>query len=117
MAKSHLALVSPPIENRTVTSATPLRRPNSELRTREFMTPAEIDTLVEAAKASRWGHRDATMILICYRHGFRVSELIDLRWDEVDFDSHRLHVQIPVHRGQSFRRIADSVPVIADSFR
>jgi hypothetical protein len=25
-------------------------------------------------------------------------------------------VQIPVHRGQSFRRIADSVPVIADSF-
>jgi hypothetical protein len=26
-------------------------------------------------------------------------------------------VQIPVHRGQSFRRIADSVPVIADSFR
>ena len=26
-------------------------------------------------------------------------------------------VQIPIHRGQSFRRIADSVPVIADSFR
>jgi len=25
-------------------------------------------------------------------------------------------MQIPVHRGQSFRRIADSVPVIADSF-
>jgi hypothetical protein len=25
-------------------------------------------------------------------------------------------VQIPAHRGQSFRRIADSVPVIADSF-
>ena len=25
-------------------------------------------------------------------------------------------VQIPVHRGQSFRRIADSIPVIADSF-
>jgi transposase len=25
-------------------------------------------------------------------------------------------VQIPVHRGQSFQSIADSVPVIADSF-
>jgi hypothetical protein len=25
-------------------------------------------------------------------------------------------VQIPVHRGQSFRRIADSIPMIADSF-
>jgi len=27
-----------------------------------------------------------------------------------------ISVQIPAHRGQSFRRIADSVPVIADSF-
>jgi hypothetical protein len=25
------------------------------------------------------GHRDATMILMAYRHGFRVSELVDLR--------------------------------------
>jgi hypothetical protein len=27
-----------------------------------------------------------------------------------------ISVQIPVHRGQSFRSIADSIPVIADSF-
>jgi hypothetical protein len=30
--------------------------------------------------------------------------------------SRRTAVQIPAHRGQSFRRIADSNPVIADSF-
>jgi hypothetical protein len=30
--------------------------------------------------------------------------------------SYQPDMQIPVHRGQSFRRIADSIPVIADSF-
>jgi type 1 fimbriae regulatory protein FimB/type 1 fimbriae regulatory protein FimE len=26
------------------------------------------------------------MILVAYRHGLRVSEPTDLRWDQVDFD-------------------------------
>jgi integrase len=79
--------------NRTVVSATPLRRPNSELRTREYLTPAEVDRLVEAAKSNRWGHRDATMVLVAYRHGFRAVELVDLRWDQVDFAHATLHVR------------------------
>ena len=41
MAKSHLKLVAPTTENRTV--ATPLRRPNAELRTREYLTDAEVE--------------------------------------------------------------------------
>jgi type 1 fimbriae regulatory protein FimB/type 1 fimbriae regulatory protein FimE len=41
--------------------------------------------LGEAAKGNRWGHRDATMILVAYRHGLRASELVDLWWDQVDF--------------------------------
>ena len=49
MAKSHLKLVSPTTVNRTV--ATPLRRPNAELRTREYLTDAEVERLTEAAKA------------------------------------------------------------------
>ncbi|MBR1279042.1 hypothetical protein [Bradyrhizobium sp. AUGA SZCCT0283] len=60
MAKSHLKLVAPNSENRTVA---PRRRPNAELRTREYLTEAEVERLIEAAKANRWGHRDATMIL------------------------------------------------------
>ena len=61
MANSHLKLVSPTTVNRTV--ATPLRRPNAELRTREYLTDAEVAKLTEAAKANRYGHRDATMVL------------------------------------------------------
>jgi integrase len=91
MAKSHLKLVSPDTENRTV--ATPLRRPNAELRTREYLTDAEVERLTDAAKANRYGHRDATMVLLCYRHGLRASELVDLRWDQIDFDNATLAVR------------------------
>ena len=48
---------------------------------------------MKAAGKNRWGHRDATMILVAYRHGLRVSELVDLRWDEVDFGKATLHVR------------------------
>jgi integrase len=70
-----------------------LRRPNAELRTREYLTEAEVERLVEAAKANRYGHRDAAMILVAYRHGLRVSELVDLRWDQIDFDTANLAVR------------------------
>ena len=46
---------------------TPRRRPNAELRTREHLTEAEVERLIEAAKGNRYGHRDATMILIAYQ--------------------------------------------------
>jgi len=42
-----------------------VRRPNGELRTREYLTGAEVEKLIAAAKRNRWGHRDATMILLC----------------------------------------------------
>jgi integrase len=85
-----LKLIEPTTENRTVIVRRP---PNAEIRSREYLTPAEVDRLIEAAKKNRWGHRDATMILVAYRHGFRATELVDLRWDQVDFDGHRLHVR------------------------
>jgi site-specific recombinase XerD len=73
MAKSKLRIVAPSTENRTV--ATPRRKPNAELRSREYLTEGEMAKLMEAAKANRWGHRDATMVLVAYRHGLRASEL------------------------------------------
>jgi integrase len=91
MAKSHLKLVSPATEKRTV--ATPLRRPNAELRTREYLTDAEVAKLIEAAKDNRHGQRDATMVLLAYRHGFRAAELVDLRWDQIDFERGTLAVR------------------------
>ena len=89
MAKSNLKLVTPAIVNRTVT---PRRPPNADLRTREHLTEAEVERLMAAARKNRWGHRDATMILMAYRHGLRVSELVALRWDQIDLDAGRLQV-------------------------
>lgn len=90
MAKSHLKLVTPTTVKRTVT---PRRRPNAELRTREHLTEAEVERLLKAAGKNRWGHRDATMLLVAYRHGLRASELVDLRWGQVDFRTANLHVR------------------------
>ena len=90
MTKSHLRLVTPTIVKRTVNLK---RSPNAVLRTREYLTEAEVERLLTAAKKNRWGQRDATMILVAYRHGLRVSELVDLRWDQVDFGTATLHVR------------------------
>jgi integrase len=90
MKNSHLKLVTPTREIRTVT----LRRPkNGAVRTREHLTPGEVDRLIEAARGNRHGHRDATMILMAYRHGLRAAELCDLRWDQVDFRGGVLHTR------------------------
>jgi integrase len=67
--------------------------PNSELRSREYLTDTEVSRLMEAAKGNRYAHRDATMMLMAYRHGFRPTELVDLRWDQIDFDSANLAVR------------------------
>jgi type 1 fimbriae regulatory protein FimB/type 1 fimbriae regulatory protein FimE len=91
VAKPHLKLITPTTENRTV--ATPRRKPNAELRTREYLTETEIERLIETVKGNRYGHRDSTMILVAYRHGLRVSELVDLRWDQIDFTAATLAVR------------------------
>jgi integrase len=94
MRKTNLKLVAPTTEKDTVATRTmPRRPPNAELRSRRYLTPTEIDQLMAAAKGNRHGHRDATMILICYRHGFRASEICDLRWSQIDLDQARLHVR------------------------
>jgi integrase len=90
MAKSDLKLVTPTAQKRTVA---PRRRRNGDLRTREYLTEAEVERLMKAATGNRHGHRDATMILVAYRHGLRVSELVDLRWDQIDFRTATLHVR------------------------
>ncbi len=65
---------------------TTLRKPtNREQRDREHLTEQEVNQLMTAAKRiGRHGHRDYIMILIAYRHGLRVSELVRLKWSQVD---------------------------------
>ena len=41
----------------------------------------------------RYGLRDATTILICFRHGLHVSELCTLTWDQFDFGHRLMHLR------------------------
>jgi len=88
-AKANLRLVTPNTKKRAVG---PVRRPNREFRSREHLTETEVGKLIEASKDNRYGHRDATMILVAYRHGLRASEVVDLRWEQIDSSSATLHV-------------------------
>ena len=73
----------------------PRRLTNAARRPREYLTADEVERLITAARtrSGRHGHRDATMILLAYRHGLRVSELVGLRWDMLDLGQGHLHVQ------------------------
>jgi transposase-like protein len=78
MVKTHLKLVTPTTKKRAVT---PRRRPNSEFRSREHLTESEVEKLIEAAKDNRYGHRDATMILVaCRREG--IAQNLYYRWSK-----------------------------------
>jgi integrase len=79
------------VANAQVAAATPTTVTSS---VRKYLTPREVERLMAAArKSGRYGHRDATMILIAFRHGLRASELCDLRWSEVELATGRLHVR------------------------
>jgi len=81
----------------------PPKPKNADRRTREYLTSAEVDQLMRAARrVGRHGHRDATLILLVYRHGLRVSEIAGLRWDQIDLKGALLHV----------RRIKNGVPSV-----
>src|SRR5215471_10114835 len=72
------------------------RRSNAEIgRERSYLTPDEVDRLITAAKKrGRHGQRDALAILMAYRHGLRVSELVGLRWSQISWGgTPRLTVQ------------------------
>jgi len=95
----------------TVNGTVPPRRLlNAKRRPREYLTVKEVGKLVEGARSrGRYGRRDATMILVAYRHGLRASELCALRWDQVDPERGLVHVRrlkngTPARRHASSRR-------------
>jgi type 1 fimbriae regulatory protein FimB/type 1 fimbriae regulatory protein FimE len=81
----------------------PPKLKNADRRAREYLTSAEVDQLLRAARrVGRHGHRDATLILLVYRHGMRVSEISALRWNQIDLKTALLHV----------RRVKNGVPSV-----
>ena len=72
----------------------PTRQANADLRSREYLTPSEIERLIKAAKDGRWGQRDACLVIVAYRHGLRAKEACELEWSQVEFGrSASLHVR------------------------
>ena len=71
----------------------PGRPKNTDVRSREFLTLDEVEALMNAAgKIGRHPHRDRTLILTMFRHGLRVSEAVNLKWDQVDFKVSSIHI-------------------------
>jgi len=64
-----------------------------------------------ARKRGRYGQRDALAILMAYRHGLRVSELVGLRWSQVNFKTARL----TVHRVKNSE--SGTHPILGDELR
>ena len=64
MANLDLARAAPTAANVTVKAP------------RDYLTEREVEKLMDAARENRWGHRDATAILLAFRHGLRASELV-----------------------------------------
>jgi integrase len=85
----HLKLVKS-IEMRPVRKG---RKPNPVYRTREHLTEAEVAKLLNTLKQRRHGHRDWLIGLMIYRHGLRVSEACDLRWDDIDLTKRTIIVR------------------------
>jgi len=69
------------------------RRPNAAYRVREHLTEREMDRLLAALKRMRHGQRDWLIGLLIYRHGLRVSEACDLRWEDIDLPKRTLDVR------------------------
>ena len=84
--KSRSRASAPTTVKRTVP---PVRLPNAEYRTREYLTEREVERLMKAAGNNRHGHRDATMILMAWLESIRT---VSSRWEQADLVHGRLHV-------------------------
>jgi type 1 fimbriae regulatory protein FimB/type 1 fimbriae regulatory protein FimE len=89
MKSSHLKLVKGSILRPVAAK----RKPNAVYRVREHLTESEMDKLLLALRRNRHGQRDWLIGLLIYRHGLRVSEACDLRWDDLDFTKRTIEVR------------------------
>ena len=104
MALHSNAVLQFPVRNvpNTLNRKVPLRLKNADYRSREYLTEQEVEQLMDAAgRVGRHGHRDSTLILLSYRHGLRVTELVSLRWDQVDLKQGLVHVNRLKHGNAS----------------
>ena len=71
---------------------------------RRYLTEREVERLINTArKLNRHGHRDATMVLVAYRHGLRASEICSLEWYQIELDAVR-YTELSPDRFKDFWR-------------
>lgn len=70
----------------------PVKLKNIDIRCREHLLPDEVEAMIKAARCGRYPERNSTLILSMFRHGFRVSEAIALKWAQIDLKSGLMHV-------------------------
>ena len=63
------------------------RGKNADYRQREYLTEPEVEKLMATAGESRNPGRDRLLILMAFRHALRVSELVDIRWQQIHLDT------------------------------
>lgn len=92
--RTRLKLVQPENSAQLPAKQPPAKPRNKDVRSREYLTTDEVKRLRKAAeKVGRYGFRDALLIEVMFRHGMRVSEVVNLTWDRVHFEDGTLHVE------------------------
>lgn len=92
----------------------PGRKPNDALRPREYLTLNEVWTLIKAARYRKGGRtniRDAVLIELLYRHGLRASEIVNLRWSDINF------VECTIQVARSKNGLSGIHPINIDEFK
>ena len=100
-----------PEENTTKNQPTRTKT-NLELRSREYLTVDEVNQLRKAVrKNSQFLDRDEAIILVGFRHGLRLKELADLKWDQINFKDNLMHVK------RAKNGLASTHPIKPDELR
>lgn len=81
------------------------RLPNREYRDRDWLEPGEVEAMVQAVRsyaarhprAKRFAHRDEAIILLTWRHGLRISEALELKWQSINLTTG--HVMVLRRKG------------------
>lgn len=59
---------------------------------RRYLTHHEVSDMLTAARRGNNGARDYSLILMAFRHGMRISELLALRFQDMDLQAGRIHI-------------------------
>jgi integrase len=86
-------MTTAPTANAQESVMRPVRKPNAEYRVREHLTESGVEKLLAALRRNRHGQRDWLIGLLIYRHGLRVSEACDLRWDDIDLTARTINIR------------------------